>query len=175
MVAAFLDSWLTGDPDEDSVTMEFDRPSWPEIASVAGLAARLYLGGAGTPRRYFAWGQAVRGAVLAVLLVHAAAGLDGLVSVFLPGSATGSSRAARRHSGIAWRRLAAHGVVPGRLRLDRGLRGAGPGALPRGPCYRGAEQEPGSPAPARTAPVRLTIAALSLASLLVTAGLALFG
>ena len=43
-------------------------------------------GGAGTPRRYFAWGQAVRGAVLAVLLVHAAAGLDGLVSVFLPAS-----------------------------------------------------------------------------------------
>src|SRR5207253_8273285 len=25
MVAAFLDSWLTGDPDEDSVTMEYDR------------------------------------------------------------------------------------------------------------------------------------------------------
>ena len=86
MVAAFLDSWLTGDPDEDSVTMEFDRPSWPEVASVAGLAARLYLGGAGTPRRYFAWGQAVRGAVLAVLLVHAAAGLDGLVPVLLPGN-----------------------------------------------------------------------------------------
>jgi hypothetical protein len=84
MVAAFLDSWLTGDPDEDSVTMEFDRPSWQEVASVAGLAARLYLGAAGTPRRYFAWGQAVRGAVLAVLLVHAAAGLDGLVSVFVP-------------------------------------------------------------------------------------------
>lgn len=55
MVAAFLDGWLTGDPDEDSVTMEFDRPSWPEVASVADLAARLYLGGAGTPRRYFAW------------------------------------------------------------------------------------------------------------------------
>jgi hypothetical protein len=86
MVAAFLDSWLTGDPDEDSVTMEFDRPSWPEIASVADLAARVYLGGAGTPRRYFAWGQAVRGAVLAVLLVHAAAGLDGLVPVLLPGN-----------------------------------------------------------------------------------------
>jgi hypothetical protein len=27
MVAAFLDGWMTGDPDEDSVTMEFDRPS----------------------------------------------------------------------------------------------------------------------------------------------------
>jgi hypothetical protein len=86
MVAAFLDSWMTGDPDEDSVTMEFDRPSWPEVASVAGLAARLYLGAAGTPRRYFAWGQALRGAVLAMLLIHAAAGLDGLVSVFVPGN-----------------------------------------------------------------------------------------
>jgi hypothetical protein len=86
MVAAFLDGWMTGDPDEDSVTMEFDRPSWQEVASVAGLAARLYLGAAGTPRRYFAWGQALRGAVLAMLLIHAAAGLDGLVSVFVSGN-----------------------------------------------------------------------------------------
>jgi hypothetical protein len=77
MVAAFLDSWLTGDPDEDSVTLEYDRPARAEIASVAGLAARLYLGGAGAPRRYFAWGQAVRLAVLTVLLVHAAGALDG--------------------------------------------------------------------------------------------------
>ena len=76
MVAAFLDSWLTGDPDEDSVIMEFDRPSRPELASVIGLAARLYLGGVGTPRRYFAWGQAVRGAVLAVMLAHALWGLS---------------------------------------------------------------------------------------------------
>jgi hypothetical protein len=86
MVAAFLDSWMTGDPDEDSVTMEFDRPSWQEVASVAALATRLYLGAAGTPRRYFAWGQALRGAVLVVLLIHAAAGLDGLVSVFVSGN-----------------------------------------------------------------------------------------
>ncbi len=84
MVAAFLDSWMTGDPDEDSVTMEFDRPGWQEVASVASLAARLYLGAAGTPRRYLAWGQALRGAVLALLLVHATAGLDGVVSVFVP-------------------------------------------------------------------------------------------
>jgi hypothetical protein len=76
MVAAFLDGWLTGDPDEDSVIMEFDRPSRPEQASVLALAARLYLGGAGTPRRYFAWGQAVRGAVLAVMLAHALWGLS---------------------------------------------------------------------------------------------------
>jgi hypothetical protein len=46
---------------------------------VAGLAARLYLGGAGTPRRYFAWGQAMRRAVLTVMLVHATLALDVLV------------------------------------------------------------------------------------------------
>ena len=79
MVAAFLDGWMTGDPDEDSVTMEYDRPTRPEVASVIGLAARLYLGGTGAPRRYFAWGQAVRNAVLGVMLAHAAGGLDGLV------------------------------------------------------------------------------------------------
>jgi hypothetical protein len=79
MVAAFLDSWLTGDPDEDECIIEFCKPTWPEVASVAGLAARLYLGGAATPRRYFAWGQAVRNAVLAVMLVHAVLGLEVLV------------------------------------------------------------------------------------------------
>jgi hypothetical protein len=79
MVTAFLDSWLTGDPDEDQAVLEFCKPSWPEVASVAGLAARLYLGGAGAPRRYFAWGQAVRGAVLAVLLANAVWGLGQLV------------------------------------------------------------------------------------------------
>jgi hypothetical protein len=71
MVAAFLDSSLTGDPDEDECVLEFCRPGWQEVASVAGLAVRLYLGTAGAPRRYFAWGQAVRRAVLAVMLVHA--------------------------------------------------------------------------------------------------------
>jgi hypothetical protein len=76
MVAAFLDSWLTGDPYEDGCILEFCKPTWPEVASVAGLAARLYLGGAGAPRRYFAWGQAIRRAVLAVLLVHAVLAAD---------------------------------------------------------------------------------------------------
>jgi hypothetical protein len=79
MVAAFLDSWLTGDPEVDAAVLTFCRPSVGEVASVAGLAARLYLGGAGTPRRYFAWGQAVRNAVLAVILVHAVLGLNMLV------------------------------------------------------------------------------------------------
>jgi hypothetical protein len=79
MVAAFLDSWLTGDPDEDEAVLEFCKPTWAEAASVAGLAARLYLGGAGAPRRYFAWGQAVRRAVLAVTLVHALLAVNVLV------------------------------------------------------------------------------------------------
>jgi hypothetical protein len=46
---------------------------------VAALAARLYLGGAGAPRRYFAWGQAVRRAVLAVILGHAVLALGACV------------------------------------------------------------------------------------------------
>jgi hypothetical protein len=79
MVAAFLDSWVSGDPEDDEWALEFCKPTWPEVASVAGLAARLYLGGAATPRRYFAWGQAMRNAVLAVTLMHAVLGLEVLV------------------------------------------------------------------------------------------------
>jgi hypothetical protein len=71
MVAAFLDSSLTGDPGEDEFITEYGKPSLPELASVAGLAARLYLGGTGAPRRYFTWGQAVRDAVLVVTLARA--------------------------------------------------------------------------------------------------------
>jgi hypothetical protein len=79
MVAAFLDSWLTGDPETDEYITRVARPSWAEVASVTGLAARLYLGGAGAPRRYFAWGQAARRAVLAVMLAHALWGLGQLL------------------------------------------------------------------------------------------------
>jgi hypothetical protein len=78
MVAAYLDSRATGDEAKDEYVFEFGRPAWPEVASVAALAARLYLGGAGSPRRYFAWGQAVRCAVLAVVLVHAVQGVTGI-------------------------------------------------------------------------------------------------
>jgi hypothetical protein len=78
MVAAFLDSWLTGDPETDECVFEFCKPGWAETASVACLAVRLHLGGPGTPRRY-AWGQAIRRAVLAVLLVHAVLGVNVLV------------------------------------------------------------------------------------------------
>jgi hypothetical protein len=81
MVAAFLDSWVSGDPDDDAWALEFGKPTRGDVASVAGLAARLYLGGSGAPRRYFAWGQAVRRAVLAVMLVHAVVGLEVLVRI----------------------------------------------------------------------------------------------
>jgi hypothetical protein len=79
MIGAFLDGWLTGDPELDEYISRAAWPSWAEVASVAGLAARLYLGGEGAPRRYFAWGQAVRRAVLAVLLVHAVLAVDVLL------------------------------------------------------------------------------------------------
>ena len=79
MVAAFLDSWLTGDPEADEYISRAGGPSLAETASVAGLAARLYVTGAGAPRRHFAQGQAIRRAVLAVMLMHAVLGLDLLV------------------------------------------------------------------------------------------------
>ena len=44
----------TDDPEEDEYIIEFGEPKWPEVAGLAGLAARLYLGGAGAPRRYLA-------------------------------------------------------------------------------------------------------------------------
>jgi hypothetical protein len=43
------------------------------------LAVRLYLGGSAAPRRYFAWGQAVRRAVLALTLLQAVRGLGVLL------------------------------------------------------------------------------------------------
>ncbi len=95
MIAAFLDSWVSGDPDDDAWALEFCKPTRGEVASVAALAARLYLGGAAAPHRYFAWGQAVRNAVLAVLLVHAVLGLDVLVRIAWSRRLFGSRRRPR--------------------------------------------------------------------------------
>ena len=81
MVAAFLDSRLADDPaaDEyDECIGEVAGPGLAEIASVAGLAVRLHLRGSATPRRY-AWGQAVRRAILTVLLVHAVLAVNLLI------------------------------------------------------------------------------------------------
>jgi hypothetical protein len=81
MVAAFMDSWLTGDPDDDDAIVEFCKPTWQETASVAGLAARLYLSSAVVSRLCYAWKRAIRNAVLAVMLLHAVFGLNGLVVI----------------------------------------------------------------------------------------------
>ena len=83
MVAALLDSRLTGDPETDEYISKVAAPSGAEVASVVGLAVRLHLGGPRTRRRY-AWGQAIRRAVLALVLVHAVLDVDALV--FLAGS-----------------------------------------------------------------------------------------
>ena len=126
MVAAFLDTWMTGDPDEDSVTMEVDRPSRAEVASVIGLAARLYLGGAGAPRRYFAWGQAVRGAVLAVPGPGALPrGPGGRGAGRRPGPGLAAAGAAHREPAVALR-------VVGVLVPDRPGPGPGHGRVPPG-------------------------------------------
>jgi hypothetical protein len=61
MVAAFLDSWLTGDPEADAYISEAAGPGWAEVASVVRLAVRLHLGGEGTARRH-ARGHPARGA-----------------------------------------------------------------------------------------------------------------
>jgi hypothetical protein len=100
MVAAFLDGWLTGDPEADEYISRAAGPCWVEVASVAGLAVRLYPGGAGGARR-LALGQAVRRAVLAVTLVQATRGLDILV------------RAAWGRRLFGWLPAAPAGIMPG--------------------------------------------------------------
>src|SRR4029077_1820730 len=79
MIGALMDGWMTGNPEADEYISRVAWPSWAEVTSVIGVAAGLSVGGGGPPRRYFAWGQAVRRAVLAAMLVHAVLGLDVLV------------------------------------------------------------------------------------------------
>src|SRR5580693_4246751 len=59
MIGAFLDGWLTGDPETDEYISRVAWPGWAEVTSVAG--------------------QAVRRAVLAVLLLHAVLAAEILV------------------------------------------------------------------------------------------------
>jgi hypothetical protein len=77
MVAAFLESVQSEDPEEAEFIAEYGRPSWSEVASVVALAVRLRLGTAAAPPRYLAWGRAVRLAVLAWVLVHAVSAIIG--------------------------------------------------------------------------------------------------
>jgi hypothetical protein len=100
MVAAFLDSWLTGDPEADAYIARAAGPGWGEAASVARLAIRLHLS-ATEPARRRAWGEAIRRAVLAATLVQATRGLDILVRVIWG-----------RHL-FGWLPVAPPGIVPG--------------------------------------------------------------
>ncbi|WP_055482113.1 hypothetical protein [Sphaerimonospora mesophila] len=61
MVSAFLDASGSAVDDDDA------WPRWSEIASVAALAVRVRLGGAGAPPRSLAWGRTVRLTALAGL------------------------------------------------------------------------------------------------------------
>lgn len=79
MVATFLASVHTDDPDDAAFIADFGRPGWGEVASVAMLAIRLRLGTTGAPPRYAAWGQAIRLSVLTGMLVNAAASVVGVV------------------------------------------------------------------------------------------------
>ncbi|WP_433501009.1 hypothetical protein ACQP1K_12325 [Sphaerimonospora sp. CA-214678] len=69
MVSAFLDASGSAVGDDDA------WPRLPEIASVAALAVRVRLGGAGAPPRSHAWGRAVRLTALAGLGFQATMGL----------------------------------------------------------------------------------------------------
>ncbi len=78
MVATFLESMATEDPEDAEFLAEYGRPHWSEVASVLGLAIRLRLpalrlrlGGVGAPPRYRLWGDAVRQVALMGLLTHA--------------------------------------------------------------------------------------------------------
>jgi len=72
MVATFLSSVDTDDPEEAEYIADFGRPSWSEVASIVALAVRLRIGTAGAPPRYAAWSEAIRLSVLAGMLVNAA-------------------------------------------------------------------------------------------------------
>lgn len=73
MVATFLETMESDDPEQTSYLADYGRPSWSEVASVVRLAVRLRVGTAGAPR-YLAWGAALRIVALVGLLVHASTG-----------------------------------------------------------------------------------------------------
>jgi hypothetical protein len=146
MVAAFLESMESGDPEQDEYVRDYGRPSWSEVGSVAALAVRLRLGlnGASAPRSV-TWGAAVRLAMLMALLAGAVTGVVGAgfrlwlagVLVWLPGppgtwvaqTPTGFWYVASDLSGLFW--LAAYlAFLLGHRAAGRGFIGLGmvPGA-----------------------------------------------
>jgi hypothetical protein len=75
MVATFLDSMQTDDPEEAEYLTDFGRPRMSELASVAALAVRLRIGTTGgVPARYLARGAALRLVALLLLLFNAIIG-----------------------------------------------------------------------------------------------------
>ena len=81
MVATFLASMDTDDVEDAEFLADYGRPSWSEVASVATLAVRLRVGGAGMPPLSVVWGETVRAVrlvALAVLLFSAVVGTWGV-------------------------------------------------------------------------------------------------
>jgi hypothetical protein len=85
MVAAFLESMATTNPEDSEFLAEYGSPSRSEVASVAALAVRLRvplvqlrLGVPGAPPRYAASSDGVRRAALALVLLHASFATVGL-------------------------------------------------------------------------------------------------
>ena len=110
MVATFLESVRTGDPDEDEFVADYGRPPWSEVASVVALALRLRLGGTEAPPRAFAWGEAVRLVALVGLMVNAVtATVGGGVMLWvagqlpwLPSPPEGTGLAVWHLAGLLW-------------------------------------------------------------------------
>lgn len=75
MTATFLERAYRSRPD-DIEGVDISSPRWPEVASIAGLAVRLRLGG---EPGYVAWGEAVRRIALIGLLAHTVFALTGVV------------------------------------------------------------------------------------------------
>ncbi|BFU44766.1 hypothetical protein [Krasilnikovia sp. MM14-A1004] len=80
MVASFMQAAYAAAPD-DPEGVEISRPSIAEAASIAALAVRVRLGGAGAAPRPFSWGEAVRRVALIGLLAHAIGALSGVILV----------------------------------------------------------------------------------------------
>lgn len=72
MVATYLLSTASDDPDEARFMADYGSPSAAEVRSVLALAVRLRLGGAGAPPGYRLLGAAIRRFALLTLLLHAA-------------------------------------------------------------------------------------------------------
>lgn len=80
MVATYLASVDTSDPDDADYAADYGRPSWSEVASVVALAVQLRVGSAGAAPRSTLWGHAIRLAALSAMLWHAASSAVGLLT-----------------------------------------------------------------------------------------------